>query len=202
MGYPTQIELTAFLHSRGLSCSSLSKSDLELALATAIAEWEFQTGWEPFLATSSDDPETRTIDGPEGRIIFPPFGILSLTDLSISGASLVADEDYFLQFRMPGGPYTGIELSGYATGERRSISLTGVFGYSLSVPLDVKQAICAKVAADIYPIITGVEGDVVREKQGPVEIEYAKPQDGYGGIRGGFSKQFEDAVCRYKRVTL
>lgn len=202
MPYPTHLDLVAFLNSRGLACSDLKKSDYEGLIAGAIAEWENATGWLPFLAGAS---ETRTIDGPEGRMIFPDFGIVSLTDLAIDGASYTVNTDYFLQHKIVGGPYLAIEMDGYLTGARRSIALTGVFGYTATLPTDVKHAILSKAAEGAFYQATGLQGEVTREKQGPIEFEYAKSSgevQNYGGLIGTLRQTFDQAVKRYKRVTL
>jgi hypothetical protein len=202
MPYPTYLDLKAFLNARGLSCSDLTDDDYRGMAASAAAEWEARTGWLPFLAGAS---ETRTIDGPEGRLIIPPFGIVSLTVLAIDGTSYTVDQDYFLQYKILNGPYQAIEMDGYLTGARRSIALTGVFGYTATLPADVKLAILGKAAEGLYYHITGLQGEVVREKQGPVEFEYAKPTSGQAslsGVVGSFKGIFEQAVARYKRVTL
>ena len=205
MSYPTFLDLKAFLRARGLACSDLTDADYKAAIASAIAEWEHCTGWIPFLATSSEDEETRVLDGPEGRFIFPEFGIISLSNVTIGDSELVADESYFLQHRIPNGPYTSIELDGYATGHRRSVSLTGVFGYTSTIPLDVKSAIMSKAAESLYYHITGLQGEVIREKQGPVEFEYSKPASGetnYSGVIGSLKGEFERVCCRYRRARL
>lgn len=205
MSYPTYLDLKAFLKGRGIDiCNDLSKADWQNAVSAAIEQWEYETGWDPFLANSVD--ETRIIDGPESSMIFPDFGIVSLTSLTIGTKLLSSTTEYWLQHRRPrSGPYMAIELAGYATGERRSVTLVGKFGYALTVPQDARDAILAKVAYDLYSTITGIEGEVRREKQGPVEYEYQTPTGSdakYQGTRGGLVRSFDEAVARYKRPYL
>lgn len=193
-----------YLSRRGLACSDLTEEDFDLEIAKAQGQWTHDTGWDPFIA--SDEDEERVIDGPEGRIIFPSFGIVSLTSLSISGRSLTEDTDYWLQHkRGTSGPYTAIELNGYATGERRSVTMVGRFGYALEWPATAIDAIYALAAHGLYPIITGLDGDIRREKQGPIEIEYQSRsgQDaGYQGKRGAMLRSYDSAVQVYRWVRL
>lgn len=201
MAYPTWLDLKAFLRSRDLECSDLTKSDYDRAVENAIEQWEFCTGWDPFISNSVD--ETRTIDGPEGSLIFPPFGIVALTSLTI-GSLLTVSTEYWLQHRRPdSGPYMAIELAGYATGERRSVVMVGKFGFAATCPAAVKEAILSHAAWGLYPTITGIQGDILREKQGPIEFEYAKPEGGMqSGVRGSFYKLFESVCQRYKRPSI
>lgn len=202
MPYPTYLDFNAFLESRGLSCSELTKTDKQAAITAAVRRWEMDTGWQPFLANSAD--ETRTLDGPEGRIIFPNFGIVSLTSLTIDGNAFAVNDRYWLQNQIPnGGPYTTIEVDSYLTGVRRAIVMVGKFGYTLTLPAEVKSAILSYAAWMLYPQITGLDGDVKREKQGPVEFEYQQAGDGmHQGKRGAFMSAYEAALQIYRWVRL
>jgi hypothetical protein len=203
MPYPTHLDLDVFLASRGLSCSDLTKTDKRAAIARAIRKWEHDSGWRPFLANEED--ETRIIDGPEGRMIFPTFGILSLTSFSIDGTDYVADTSYWLQSRWgDDGPYTAIEFDGYITGARRAVELVGKFGYTLTLPEDVKDALLSYAAWGLYAQITGIDGELKREKQGPVEFEYQQPRDGgqYQGKRGALLQAFEVTLNDYRWARL
>lgn len=209
MPYPTILDFKAFLAERDLACSSLGDSALKAALAAAVKAWEsseYGTGWFPFLATpASPSEETRTIHGPEGRLIFPPFGIISLSALSIGSSELVENTGYWLQYKLNDGPYQAIELDGYATGERRSVVMTGRFGYTATLPLDVKDAILSLAAWRLYPQITGLEGNIKSEKQGPVEFTYAVDSSDdakYAGKRGALLFAYDQTVQIYKRVSL
>jgi hypothetical protein len=138
-------------------------------------------------------------------MILPPFGIVSLSAITIDGVAQTVNQNYFLQHQIVGGPYLSIEIDGYLTGARRSIALTGVFGYTSTLPTDVKFAILSKAAELVYYQATGLQGEVTREKQGPIEFEYAKPSSGqssYAGVLGTLKGTFESAVARYKRATL
>jgi hypothetical protein len=197
MPYPTHLDLDAFLASRGLSCSNLTKADKKAAIARAIRKWETETGWKPFLA--NDEDETRIIDGPEGRMIFPGYGIISLTTLSVDGNEYVADTGYWLQNRYSDeGPYTAIEFDGYITGARRAVELVGKFGFTLTLPEEVKDALLGYAAYGLYPQITGIDGDLRREKQGPVEFEYQQGKDRYQGKRGALLEGFEITLDDFK----
>lgn len=198
MAYPTYLDLKAYLKSNGIEvCGDVSVLAYKRAIEMAIINWERDTGWYPFNATTS---ETRTIDGPEGSLIFPQFGIITVTALTIGGVALTVNEEYWLQHQLPNGPYMAIELAGYATGERRSVAITGTFGYAATTPTGAIEAILAHAAHALYPALTGLEGDIAKEKQGPVEFEYQKPANGeYVGKRGQMLKTYEDAVKVYRR---
>ncbi len=204
MPYPNHLDLDVFLDERGLGCSDISVATKKAKLALAKRKWESESGWTPFLPTD-EDPTTEVLNGPEGRIVFPSFGIISLTDFLVDGTEYVADEGFFLQNRFNGtGPYTQIEFDGYLTGARNSISLTGIFGYALEMPIDVKQALLSYVAYDLYPQITGIDGDVKREKQGPIEFEYQQSQSNgkSQGKRGALLDCWETTLELYRWVRL
>lgn len=191
MPYPDAGELAAFMVQRGIvEADGIDLDSLALAVESASQAWERDTGWFPFLAGES---ETRTFDGPEGRVMFLPVGLVSVSDLSVGGSAYTAGESYFLQHRVgSSGPYTAIEFGGYLTGARRVIEITGVFGYTSELPADVKQAIMSKAASDVLDMAAA--GPVVRETVGPVTYQY-----GDKGRLDRLNKVYAEAVARYKR---
>lgn len=205
MPYPTYLDLQVFLDGRGLGCHNLQEQDLKDAIAVAIEKWEDDTDWHPFLAVVGEEPEERIIDGPEGRMMFPNFGIVSLAGLGIDGNDYTLNTDFYLQHKITNGPYQAIETGFYVTGTRRAVTLSGVFGYTTTLPARAKTAILSSAAFALYPLITGLEGDIKREKQGPVEFEYQQASGesaGYQGKRGQLYRDYEEAVRYYKRATL
>lgn len=204
MATPTYLGLKAFLASRGLGCSDLKDVDFKKAVANAITKFEIDTEWHPFVPAAST-PTTLTLSGPEGRMIFPPVGIISLASLTMDGHVQVVNTNYRLgnRFLPNQGPYTSIELDLYWSGAWGISVLSGVFGYALEWPALAEEAIYSKVAHDLYSFITGVDGDLKREKQGPVEFEYQQGKDSeYQGKRGQLLKAYDDAISHYHWVRL
>jgi hypothetical protein len=194
MPYPSAGDLEAFLLGRGIKGDGETDALLYAdAVAAAATAWERDTHWTPFLAGAE---ETRVFDGPEGRVLHLPVGVVSISDLTIGGYAYTVDSDYFLQHRFGGtGPYTAIEFGGYHTGARRLVSITGVFGYQIDLDAQVKQAILAKAAADFI----GFEdsGAVSRYSAGPVTYQYDLTAG--RGRTDRLAAMYEEAVRRYRR---
>lgn len=196
MAYPIADELAAWMVAqRLLAAVPEDLTALETALLAAIAGWEGDTYWTPFLAEAG----TRRFDGPQGYRLFPPVGILSLSSLTVGGTALTEDDDYVLMDPKLGRyAYQSIEFTGWVAGGRRLVVATGVFGCATELPADARLAILSKAAAGISTDSTST-GALKREKAGPVEYEY----DVSGGAATKVSQleaTYAAAVKRYRRM--
>jgi hypothetical protein len=183
--YPTTTDLTQVLTAAGVEASGY---DLQGALDAASLEFERVTGWVPFGKDAND----RTVFynppklGTFGCVLELQRGLLSLTSLTMAcnfdgtgGTALTQGTDFLLQ-RVDGyeggtdnRPWTEIRFInspvGYAA---RSLKVIGKFGFTDTIPADVKQAILNMAAASVVINFQGASGAIFREKQGPVEIQH------------------------------
>lgn len=198
MPYPSHLDLRAFLDSHfDEGCTSLTKQDLIACIAAAVEDWEDATGWTPFLI---GDSETRIFDALTGDPIWLPVGLQEIETLKVNDVEYDSGL-YILRKRNHKQPYSGIDL-GRTVRRPIRIEITGTFGYTDTLPASVTAAILSKCAYELYPKLKNLEGEVVREKQGPVEFEYGKAsgEDAkYSGQRGTLLKTWDEAVCRYER---
>jgi hypothetical protein len=200
MPYPTGSDLPAFLTSYGIT-PTVTLTNANALVAAAVREWESRTGWEPFLAVT----ETREFDAPVADDWWSEVGIISVSSISVDG-NTVGPAAYDLRNRYRNGPYLSIRFNAPRLGTRKGMgkmSITGVFGYSSSLPADVTDAILSKAAFEGWPGMFALDGDIKRTKIGTAEIEYgsmaSESGDTRSGRRGAFLRSFESAVSAYRR---
>lgn len=198
MPAPTYLDLMAFIDGRGIApCRQLSKEEYQAAIERAITGFEEATGWIPFIIGES---ETKTFDQLTGDPLWLPVGLQTITAMSIGLTSLSVD-NLTLRRRRHDHPPSGIDM-GRAITKPISLTITGTFGFADDFTVSDKVAIMAKAAYEMYPALMGFEGNVIREKQGPVEFEYADSKgDPYAGQRGALLSMFDDAVEGRLRVS-
>lgn len=196
MPYPNGADLAAWMVAQKLLTEvpeDLAAQDG--AIAAAASAFEADVGWGPFLAGPS---ETRLLDGPGGFRLDLPTAALSVTAVAIGGAPLVPNVDFFLENPVPGGPYRTLSFAGFVPRFRRLVSVTGTFGYCLSVPADVRLALLSHAAAG-FSTDTMESGAVKTMKAGPVEYDYEVS----AGARlkpAQMLALYAAAVDRYRRI--
>ena len=203
--YPSSSDVSTFLTSIGVSVGSY---DCAGALASAIAEWEFRTGWEPFARDSAD--RTEFFDPPDygsfGIRLFLRRGLLSLTSLTIGcelngtgGDALTSGVDYVLlpyYGGVDGKPYTSIEFVNQPLGRQRSVKIIGKFGYTNSANAEVSGVIIQRAAQSCLEDLAGASGSLKKIEQGPVTLEYDTTAGRATVDR--WEKNFYAAVRRYR----
>jgi len=201
MPSPTYLDLKAFIKGRGIQvCNSLTTIDYRAAIEGAEEAFEDLTGWKPFLIGTS---ETKTFDQMTGDPVWFPVGIQTVTAITINENSISVDS-VNLRRRQYDQAYSGIDF-GQAFTKPVSIAITGTFGIIAAYSASQKRAILAKAAYDLYPALTGLEGAVVKEKQGPVEFEYTQPDAAdaiYSGQRGVLLLNFHETAWINRRIDI
>jgi len=213
MSYPVSEDLQAFALNAGVIAAG---SDLSLdygrILTSAIKQWEFDTGWSPFIA----EQDTRVYDYPypDGRILDFRGGILSIDSFTVSGTALTAGVEYVLYpLRAPniGKPYTWLEMivrfkEYWLFTLPGIINITGTFGYAADCPDDVKEAILSLACSNLLPTKSGAAtGMVQRIKQDSVEYQYVNNvilDNATTPQQAQLTQFYKDAVKRYKRVRI
>jgi hypothetical protein len=211
--YPTAADLEAYLVTLGLypaGAAELDALDLEGKAAAAVVEWETRTGYRPFLANGSDT--TRVYDPPPGRFLELGTGLLSVSALYTAvttaspGAVQTEGTDFWLEratAAYDGAPFEVITFAGCPYGERRSIAITGLWGYSATVPDDAWQAILARGAWLCAPqaaMVMGGGAEAVRVLSSEVRYPSAATGGPLAAQQKAWSAMFEAAVRRYRRV--
>jgi len=221
--YPQAADLESYLRALGIltdvqMAALLSFLSLEEATAAARSEWESETGWRPFLADAS--PVTRYYD-PQGPNFRPhtvgggyrldlEAGLIALTSVIVDvdaespGTTLVSGEDFWLDpynAAVMGLPYTAVLFVVRRWGARRSIAVTGRFGFAETLPDDVWQCVLQKSAAVTFAALRE------RASAGLVEWKEADVSERYGenfleSSRRAWEEAFRRAAGRYRRVTL
>ena len=216
--YPTADDLEAYLLTLGIYPSDppraeLAALDLPGKAAAAVAEWETRTGYKPFLANGSDT--TRIYDPPgHGRYLELGTGLLSVSALftgvtaETPGTERVEGTDFWLEAveaAYEGGPYEVITFPGGWGGPRRSIAITGRWGYASTVPDDAWQAILMRGAALCAPqlsLVLGGGAESVRVLSSEVRYPSAAQGGPLASQAAGWQSLFDAAVRRYRRVEI
>ncbi len=222
---PDSNDIEGALRSLGLfSASELSALILDLDLEgkaqAALARWERETGWIPFLGDTADvtryfDPSGPNQRLPGGRgggwLMTLPNGLLSVTSIYSGfsaadvGTALVSETDYRLRplnASVDGRPYTEIEMLGGASwGLGRSVRIIGRWGYSLTVPDDAWTAILYGAVSIALPEIRErVTGGLVEWKEAEVSERYGEKFLASSAM--AWDQRWMSAVNRFKRVVL
>lgn len=213
--YPTETELEDFLDAMGVTSTGF---DLTNALAAAVALWERLTLYKPFL---SDGSTTRYYSPCERGILTLDTGAVSISAVrqnvtdSDAGDLLTVYQDYWplpinasqlekpyerIQFRAV--PYGATQQRPFS-GEERQVSVTGVWGYAATCPIDVYEAILRAAAASILRAVNvSTTGGAERVKQETVEYTFSSGGSGNSGLAGiaaEWEKAFRSLALLYKR---
>ena len=214
--YPNGGIVRQFLIDAGLPAGNLSAAWYDSAAAVAARDFEGASGANRKMLAGAS--ETRLYSAPAGNA-----GTLDIDDLAVVTAVSyqpsnttpvvwTAGVDYWLEpsdAPGKGWPYTAIRFlrrwldtaSGPGVGwpaDRRSIAVTGQFGYSLTLPDDVWQAVleraAAKVARQLGFAITG--GGISKWERAERSVSYRSSAD----IAAAFSADWATTAAAYRRV--
>lgn len=192
--YPDSLNLSTFLAAHHLDVSRLDTATLEDAISAGINDVERATG-RTFVAASA----SRLFDPPQN-----PNGILDLradlvavTSISYQGTAMVDGTDFYAEpYDAPakGQPYNRIRFVRRIwywpidDSLRRSITVTGTWGYGATIPATIWNAMLAAGGIQLLPaLIHAVAAGLVRWTEADVTEEYGpKPfaylADGWGAI--------------------
>lgn len=155
--YPTAAQVEAFIET--FDITPPSTIDYEPYIASAIAQWERETRYKPFLTESSaqdyyyDPPGPNTRHSLRGgtRLLMLDNGFTTITSVRTgitpddsTGTLLTLNTDYrYKPYNCvaQGLPVTMIEFAYAVYGGPRSIKLTGKAGFAADLPVDAWVAI-------------------------------------------------------------
>jgi len=205
MTYPTGDELRAFLVGNGYIAANSNESlDCDSLVASAIQQWEGDTGWVPFY--TPDEPyTTRTFDVPNGTMLDLDGGLLHVEDLSIAGANPPLYDLFPLNAPANGKPYTAIRFKYPLCGKDYlpgSLQIYGTWGFTTDLYADAKNAVLSLGAMVALSMTGSAAGAVTQIKQDDVQISYASASSGnahYSAVQLQLKAAYDLAVARYKR---
>lgn len=193
MAYITKSELEKYL---GLSIDASLDSFITTLIASVTRYINKKTGTF-FEAPDPDSDVTRYYDG-NNKTRLTIDHLRELTSLSVDGISLVKDQDFYLyplNAVEDNEPFTSIELIQPETRLQRSsridvsspyvferaqrnIVLTGKFGYSETVPEDIK-VVCLKLTASLIKENIGDRDlkELSSETLGDYSVSFVKVAD-------------------------
>lgn len=227
--YPTAVDLDFFLRSSGLT-SATPTAEQQLmfyteAVAAAVAEWERETGWVPFLTGAA---QTRTYDppgpspggaqGPVGllygvnamggsRKLFLNAGVRTVTTLKVgvtatsTGTALTQNSDFWLRPQNATNydrPFTYVEFGRAQYGPPASITVLAPFGFGTIIPDDAWFAILKKSAKHLIPSLqTAQFGGLAKWTDADASETYR--ENPFQHLIDSWDKQNTPVIARYKR---
>lgn len=211
-GYPRGNELGSYLEGAGISPGA--GLNLDTLIGAARRDFERAVGG---IILAAQEPQERRFDPPFAR--WP--ALLDLGDFLLEPASVAyqrpdgdpqsytIDEDVW--FRPDNAAERGrpFELLEFLRpwphfsrhGDRRSIRVTGRWGYADSVPDDVFDAILARAAwRAASPVRHAETGGMAAIHQADVKLQFGV--ESFGNIVDGWGRVFEETVASYQRLSI
>lgn len=203
MAYPTVQDFNNFLLNCGFEDLPL---DAQSLLNVAIQKFETKTGWGPFLATSTtrvfEIPDRATSDG--YRLDLIDFPYLSLSSVQVrrkdNSVRTLAHLTEYRRLPLSSGqdfsPFFALRLEQAFEGIQ--LELTGSFGFTSTIPVDVKDCILKLAAQELalnssYPALVQTGGrEMKRTRVGTTEIEYAE-------INSKWEKDIDETIKEYMK---
>lgn len=210
--WATVAEFKDFQDDAGISYTGVSDIMLQMMLDAAKEDFEFRTGWEPFLATT----QTRKYDGMESGLLDLEGGLLTLTSLKVGTTNDYAGDlqtegrDFKLLPRnapLRGRPYTMIEFAGYLRDSITGwVEIQGSWGRFATIPQVVYQAHLQQAARSRQIQSTGgssISGTVSEVRQDDLTIKTTETSgsstDETTAI-GAWQKSWDALIACYKRL--
>lgn len=209
--YPTSAELQAFLEGCGITVVASLSAQFTNFLNSALAELENKIN-RTILAPAS---ETKYFDPPMGRdqILFIPdmCSVTSVVYTPLSGTSttFTANDDYFLQpydalsrYR----PYTQIQFDHkwygpLLNGSRRSLAITGRYGYWTAIPDDIYQAVMY-IAATNALMMAGASASAGVESKKIEDFEVRYGNQPYNSLVTSWKGTVSEVINDYRRIVI
>lgn len=214
--YPTGGDLQLYLESLALTVPAALKLRLQSLQYAAVQEFEKQCD-RIFLAPTATavryfDPPTNVPHGSSNYLRVPDlYSITSIVYTPTGGTAttLVVNDDYMGYPHNAvalGRAFTAVEIFGWrwmsplAPSYRRSIAITGRWGYGTTLPPDVREAMLALGALKAWNAATfGVTGGLGSWSEGDVKEDYGK---GWDSASDAWKAQVAQAVANYRRFGL
>lgn len=158
--YPTASDVITGLQAAGLLTTDYPYiSSLAAGAAEAGKDIIERTCNRRFLAGSS---EARYFDPPtSGRTLFLDYEATAISSVTLGGSTLTLNSNYWLlpyNYSAEGVPINRIDFAAYfftpiLAGNRRSIVVTGTWGYGATIPESVWQAMVLQAQLQLLPAI-------------------------------------------------
>jgi hypothetical protein len=163
--YPTAAEIVTRL---GLMGVTLTTGQVAPFRARAVSVWEGLT-YSPFLASGTPTDYALDPGGAQERLL--PTVFTSITSVAVGSVTL-ASSQYRLLPRS-GGPLTRIEFTSPVIEGVNTVVVTGVKGYSTTLPDEVYEAVMNYVVAVARDSQNSGAGPLSKVKQDTVEYTYS-----------------------------
>lgn len=214
--YPTATDLSVRLVATGIFSNPPTvlqqMLDMESAAGAAATEWERMTGYEPFLATATVAPAadpTYHFTPDLSCTLDLEGGFVSISAVSVNGIATTLNTEYRTMPQnaaLKGKPITYLQFTPYyrlpfpaLPGQVGSVAVSGVRGYSLTVPDDAWEAIMSIACGRMIPGVSHLfSGGLVKIKQADVEKTFAATGP-YGSVAVGLAEQVRSAARSYRR---
>lgn len=182
--YPTGTNLQAWLLATGLFANidvdPFARIDCDQHMRSAITWFEGQVGRKMLASTG-----TRRFDVPTGprNILALDADLVSCTSLTVAGVAKTEGVDFWLlpdNANQDGKPFDAIEFAlsfAFSNLQRKSILITGTWGFGLTIPDDAWEGMVAQGAFLAYPqIAINISKGTQMRREGDVEEQYGRGQ--------------------------
>lgn len=209
IGYPTGSDLSNRITAYGLTPPSLQI--LNSMADAAASEWEHSTGWNPFLADSQlryfslpgATSKLTSLGRGGNRYLQLNSGLLTPYFVKIDNVELVRDSDYFLHpFNAinDNRPYTMIEFSVYRFGNSKTISVSGLFGFTEKIDSHIFETIMNIALVKILPTISVKKyGALTSWKDGEISENYNNTGFAHSGLIEYLKNEVNEAITAHRR---
>lgn len=215
--WPNSGDLLRFLEGAGLTVPSALNGLLATAAAAGRRDLEGPKGADRKLLADAEDVERR-FDPPtdRGSLLFIP-DLAELTTLeyqpeNATAETLTANEDFWLEpydaQADPDQPQPFTQIRFYrrwrmplGISERRSIVITGKWGYAATLPDDIWLAALAHAGCLMLPgVAQNTTGGVLEWKDADAAEKYG--DDPFKMLRTGWELQFQLVAQAYRRLVI
>jgi hypothetical protein len=185
--YPTAAEVVTRLALMGVT---LSTGNVAPFLSGAVSTWEALT-YSPFKASGTPTDYALDPGGAQERLL--PTAFVDISSVAVGGVTL-ASSQYRLLPRS-GGPLTRIEFVSPIIEGVNSVVVTGLKGYSTTIPDEVYEAVMNLTVAKARDAQNSGSGLLSKVKQDTVEYTY-DVANGQGKVSVAL-KEMERLAQRY-----
>ncbi len=220
--YPTAVDLSSFLTGAGVATGVVAGLDLATAVAAARIAFERASGRVMLAGASATE---RRFDPPTNRervvwlgdggrngdlasltsVVYQPEGATAETWTQNTDFELLP-ENALHASDDPVQPATMLRCtrlwsSPLPLSLRRSLKITGRWGYGLTIPEDAWAAMRYRAASLVLPQVRQAStGGLTRIQMGSSVQEYGR--GGWDSLQSGWDAAYQEAVMAYRQVSL
>ncbi|MBX3095663.1 MAG: hypothetical protein KF812_02255 [Fimbriimonadaceae bacterium] len=189
--WPTPAELTAFLTTLGASAPGVVLAD---EISAAVAGWESESGFAPFLAAGA---ASRSYQPVNASWLDLDGGWVSLTAVEWGTNSLTLGSDAYLEPTVPGRPGTWLRFA-FRVGGDTPVVVTGVPGFAETIADDAWSAVMDLAAARVLERIHAPSTPYSYLRQGALAMRASDPEASVAFLRA----RADRVQQRYRRVRI